>query len=41
MGDLNFPVYFGVIQDYRSLTLINRTDNESNISPYYPSDFEN
>lgn len=41
MGDLNFPVYFGVIQDYRSLSLINRTDNQSNISPYYPSDFEN
>lgn len=41
LGDFNFPVYFGVTQDYRSLTLINRTDNQSNISPYYPSNFEN
>lgn len=40
-GDLNFPVYFGVMQDYRSLTLMNRTDNEKMISNIYPNDFEN
>ena len=40
-GDLQFPVYFGVTQDYRSLTLINNTDNENKISSTYPSEFEN
>ena len=40
-GDLNFPVYFGVSQDFRSLTLINKTDNEKLISNIYPNDFEN
>jgi hypothetical protein len=40
-GDLNFPVYFGVTQDFRSLTLLNDTDNESKIGPVYPNDFEN
>jgi hypothetical protein len=40
-GDLNFPVYFGVSQDYRSLTLINNTDNDELISNTYPNDFEN
>lgn len=41
LGDLNFPIYFGVSQDNRSLSLINRTDNDASISPYYPTDFEN
>jgi hypothetical protein len=40
-GDLNFPVYFGVSQDFRSLTLINNTDNTSMISDVYPKNFEN
>ena len=40
-GDLNFPIYFGVYQDFRSLTLINRTDNENKISNLYPNEFEN
>jgi hypothetical protein len=41
MGDLNFPVYFGITQDYRGLSLINRSDNESTASIYYPNNFEN
>jgi hypothetical protein len=40
-GDLNFPVYFGVMQDYRSLTILNNTDNDELISNTYPNDFEN
>jgi hypothetical protein len=40
-GDLNFPVYFGRYTDYRTLTLVNDTDNTEKISPKYPSDFEN
>lgn len=40
-GDYNFPVYFGVIQDFRSLTLINNTDNENMEGINYPNDFEN
>ena len=40
-GDLNFPVYFGVSQDFRSLTLLNNTDNDKMIGNTYPSDFEN
>ena len=40
-GDLNFPVYFGVMQDFKSLTLINNTTNDKLISNTYPSDFEN
>lgn len=40
-GDTNFPVYFGVYRDYRSLTLLNGTDNEFKISAKYPIDFEN
>ena len=40
-GDLQFPVYFGVTQDFRSLTLINNTDNESGIGSTYPNDYEN
>ena len=40
-GDLQFPVYFGVTQDYRSLTLLNDTDNESGIGSTYPNDYEN
>ena len=40
-GDLNFPVYFGVVRDYRSLTLINDTDNKEMIGPKYPADFDN
>lgn len=35
-GNLNFPVYFGVSQDYRSLTLLNNTDNKYKLSPNYP-----
>lgn len=35
-GNLNFPVYFGVTQDYRSLTLLNNTDNKYKLSPNYP-----
>jgi len=41
MGDLNFPVYFGVTQDARGLSLINRTDNDIKSSTYYPNNFEN
>lgn len=41
LGELQFPVYFGTTQDFRGLSLINRNDNEENISPYYPSNFEN
>jgi len=41
MGDLNFPVYFGVTQDLRGLSVLNRTDNQSGASSYYPNDFEN
>ena len=40
-GDLNFPVYFGVMQDQRTNLLITDTDNKEKISPTYPSDFEN
>ena len=40
-GDLNFPVYFGAVHDYRELSLINDTDNEKMIGPKYPSEFEN
>lgn len=40
-GDANFPVYFGSYRDYRELSLINETDNESKIGIKYPSDFEN
>lgn len=39
-GDLNFPVYFGVMHDYRELALINNTDNTDKISGKYPIDFE-
>lgn len=41
LGELNSPVYFGVYRDYRELTLINKTDNESKESMIYPGDFEN
>jgi len=40
-SDLNFPIVMGAYQDYRSLTLLNDTDNKNKISPTYPSDFEN
>jgi len=40
-GDLNFPVYFGVMHDFRSLTILDDTDNEKKIGPKYPTDFEN
>lgn len=40
-GDLNFPVYFGVMQDFRALTIVNKTDNDNMISNIYPNDFEN
>jgi hypothetical protein len=40
-GDYNFPVYFGVNQDFRSLTLINNSDNKYVESVDYPDLFEN
>jgi hypothetical protein len=40
-GDLNFPIYFGTYSDYRTLTLINNTDNETQIGGKIPMDFEN
>lgn len=40
-GDLNFPVYFGVMQDFRSLMILDDTDNEKKIGPKYPNEFEN
>lgn len=40
-GDLNFPVYCGISHDYRELTVVNDTDNKNQLSPTYPSDFEN
>lgn len=41
LGDLNFPVYFGVTQDFKGLATVNKTDNLMGMSPYYPNDFEN
>lgn len=40
-GSTTSPVYFGVMQDFRSLMLLNDTDNESMVSPIYPREFEN
>lgn len=40
-GDLQFPVYFGVMQDQRSMALINGCDNKNMISETYPTTFEN
>lgn len=40
-GDLNFPIVMGVIQDYRTLSLINESDNENKLSVEIPSNFEN
>jgi hypothetical protein len=40
-GDLNFPVYFGTMQDLRSISPINNTDNTNMISPNTPNNFEN
>ena len=39
-GDLNFPVYFGGMNDYRELSLINNNDNAEKLSFEYPSTFE-
>ena len=39
-GDLNFPVYFGVKQDLRTMLLVNDTDNKAFNSRTYPSNFE-
>lgn len=39
-GDLNFPIYFGIYRDYRELSLINNTDNETQIDSKYPIDFD-
>jgi hypothetical protein len=40
-GDLNFPVYFGVVgKSYRELSLINDTDNSESLGVKYPSSFE-
>lgn len=39
-GDLNFPIYFGVVgKSYRELALINNTDNDKSIGIKYPYDF--
>jgi hypothetical protein len=39
-GDLNFPIYFGVVgKSYRELALINNTDNDKSIGVKYPYDF--
>lgn len=40
-GDLNFPVYFGGILNYRETLLINGMDNNNQQSLDYPSLFEN
>lgn len=40
-GDSSYPVYFGVFHDLRETTLINDTDNAGQLSPSYPSTFEN
>jgi hypothetical protein len=40
-GDSSYPVYFAVSHDLRELTLINDTDNSGQLSPSYPSIFEN
>lgn len=40
-GDLNFPVYFGTIHDFRELVNLDNTDNEYKIGPKYPTEFEN
>lgn len=40
-GDLNFPIYFGVVgKSYRELSIINNTDNDDKVSTGYPLDFE-
>jgi hypothetical protein len=41
MGNLNFPVYFGVTHDMRTNLLIKNADNKEKIAPHSPSDFEN
>jgi hypothetical protein len=39
-GDLNFPIYFGVVgKSYRELSLINNTDNDKSIGIKYPNGF--
>lgn len=40
-GDSSYPVYFAVMHDLRETTLINDTDNVAQLSPSYPSTFEN
>jgi len=40
-GDLNFPVYFGTYTSQRQTLLIHEADNENEIGPSYPSEFEN
>lgn len=40
-GDSSYPVYFAVMHDLRETTLINDTDNAGQLSPSYPSTFEN
>lgn len=41
-GDLNFPIYFGVVRDYRESIYINNLDsNDKNQSLDYPGIFEN
>lgn len=40
-GDLNFPVYFGVMQDFRSISAIDSTYGDKNVSIYHPNNFEN
>lgn len=41
-GDLNFPIYFGVVgKSKRELSIMNNTDNPQSIGINYPMDFEN
>lgn len=40
-GDLNFPIYFGVMQDFRSIAAIDSTSGDKNVSIYQPNNFEN
>lgn len=40
-GDLNFPIYFGVMQDFRSIATINVVSGKQNSSIYQTTNFEN
>jgi hypothetical protein len=41
LGELNYPIYFGIMHDSRELSLMNDTNNAIKSSPTYPVDFEN